>query len=77
MQIKKTLQVSAISNTSYINFDFESDTEVEHLRSNLVTINSHSIDKTATRMYKTRIVTNNFPNHVNEIEFSDKKNKIY
>tara|TARA_R100001463_G_scaffold37021_3_gene79679 strand:+ start:7767 stop:14636 length:6870 start_codon:yes stop_codon:yes gene_type:complete len=72
---KKTLQVSAISNTSYINFDFESDTEVEHLRSNLVTINSHSIDKTATRMYKTRIVTNNFPNHVNEIEFSDKNNR--
>ena len=72
---KKPLQVSPISNTSYVNFDFEPDTEVEHLRSNLVTINSHSIDKSATRMYKTRIVTNNFPNHVNEIEFSDKNNR--
>ncbi len=72
---KKSLQVSPISNTSYVNFDFEADTEVEHLRSNLVTINSHSIDKTESKMYQTRLVINNFPSHVNEIEFADKNNR--
>ena len=72
---KKSLQVPPISNTSYVNFNFEADTEVDHLRSNIVSINTHSIDKTATRMYQTRIVSNNFPTHVNEIEFADKNNR--
>tara|TARA_R110002050_G_scaffold30915_4_gene79058 strand:+ start:27607 stop:34719 length:7113 start_codon:yes stop_codon:yes gene_type:complete len=72
---RKSLSISPISRSAYINFDFVSDTEVEHLRSNLITINSHSIDRTATRMYQTRLVSKNFPKHVNEIEFADKNNK--
>lgn len=72
---KAKIFITSITSDSYLNFNFVSDTQVHHLRNNLITLNEFSITKEKSRMHKTRLVSNLFPKTLNEIEFADKNNK--
>ena len=72
---KQKMFTTPITRNAYVNYTFEADTAVNHLRNNLVTINGFSSTKVKSRMYGTRMVSNSFPKNLNEIEFADKNNR--
>ena len=68
------IYVSHYSNSKF-NLDFAADTEIRTAQNNRITLDNHTIDIAATKLYNSRITVNGFTGHEIKVEYGDKNLK--
>ena len=68
------IYVSHYSNSKF-NLDFAADTEIRTAQNNRITLDNHTIDIAATKLYNSRVTVNGFTGHEIKVEYGDKNLK--